>query len=398
MDAQANTEIETEGAASTDAALWVDDDEWTEETIPQRPWEAPGYALRGAVTLVAGPPSVMKSSLMLAWAVAKALGKPHGRFRPVTAGASIVYNVEDDQTEQRRRLSAVLRQFDAIPRDIQGKVIRTGPEKVGTLVIRTSEGVVASTSALTRLEALIKKTGATILIVDPLSELHNVEENDNTGIRAVIAEFRRIAVDHKIAVILLHHTRKGAATSAGDPDIARGASAIIGAVRVALTLTGMTEDDAKTFGLPTDAPARHHYIRLDDAKSNYAPIREAAWFEKVVYELDNGETVPAPVPWIPPQAKVASLEDLAALARAIERGHPSGEPWSPKLSSETRSVRALLEDHGFVGTDAQKAVMHRLEAEQSVITARFKSSLNRHPRAGLRIGALPKAEWLGGEA
>ena len=28
-----------------------------------------GYALRGAVTIVAGPPSALKSSLMLAWAV-----------------------------------------------------------------------------------------------------------------------------------------------------------------------------------------------------------------------------------------------------------------------------------------------------------------------------------------
>jgi hypothetical protein len=42
---------------STAAPLWIDDDAWTEEDIPQRPWVAQGYALRGAVTIVTGPPS-----------------------------------------------------------------------------------------------------------------------------------------------------------------------------------------------------------------------------------------------------------------------------------------------------------------------------------------------------
>ena len=69
---------------------------------------------------------------------------------------------------------------------------------------------------------------------------------------------------------ILHHTRKGGAGSAGDLDRARGASAIIGAVRVTLALCGMSEDDAKSFGLSTDALARSNYVRLDDAKQNYA--------------------------------------------------------------------------------------------------------------------------------
>ena len=53
-----------------------------------------------------------------------------------------------------------------------------------------------------------------------------------------------------MAVCLVHHTRKGASGAAGDPDSARGASAIIGAVRCAFTLTTMSEEDAKAFGTP----------------------------------------------------------------------------------------------------------------------------------------------------
>src|SRR6185312_8795135 len=68
------------------ADLWVDDAAWSEAELPRREWVVPGYALRGAVTVVVGPPSAMKSSLMLAWACALALGRDHGRFRPLGLG------------------------------------------------------------------------------------------------------------------------------------------------------------------------------------------------------------------------------------------------------------------------------------------------------------------------
>ena len=114
----------TNGSAAP--ALWIDTDTWQEADIPRRPWVVPGYALRGAVTVVAGPPSVMKSSLMLAWACAIALCVEYGDFRPRAQGKAAVYNIEDDRDEQRRRLSATLRQFDAVPGDVHNSVIRAG--------------------------------------------------------------------------------------------------------------------------------------------------------------------------------------------------------------------------------------------------------------------------------
>jgi hypothetical protein len=386
-----NGESNAEDKADADPALWIDDGDWAEADIPCRPWVVPGYALRGSVTLVTGPPSAMKSSVMLAWAVAIALHREFGRFQPLAAGKVIIYNVEDDMHEQRRRLSAALRQFGAAPVDIQQKIIRVGPSTIGTLVQREAAGEISFTGTMTAIVELIKMHKPSVLIVDPLAELHTAEENDNTALRAVIAEFRKIAVLYNLAVVILHHTRKGSGQAAGDPESARGASSIIGAVRVAVTLTGMTEDDAKAFGMPTDPAARSHYVRMDDAKSNYAPLRSAQWFEKLAIELDNGDTVAAAVPWIPPQAKVATHTELAALASAIELGAPGGEPWSPKLSDEPRSVRALLKQFEFFG-DAQKAVMARLQAECGVVTGRYHAP-SRHWVAGLHVANKPQAKW-----
>ena len=382
-----------EAGASVDprGAIWVDDNDWKETEIPKRPWVVPGYALRGAVTLVSGPPSALKSSLMLAWSCAVALRLEYGQFRPTEAGVSIVYNVEDNRDEQRRRLSAVLRQFNAHPRDIRGKVVRIGPNTIGTLLTRDPDGKIRFTSAMQALETLIQERRPALVIVDPLSELHNCEENDNQALRLIIATFRDLAVRYNVAVVILHHTRKGA-PSPGDPDSARGASSIMGAVRVGLTLGGMLEADAQAFGLPADARARSNFVRLDDAKSNYAPIRDAQWFEKVAYVLDNGETVPAAVPWTPPAAKVATPVDLAALVVAIKRGAPDGQPWSPKLSGDPRSIRQLLGQHGFAGTDLQNAVLGGLRQSERLVEATFRNPA-RHLKRGLRIDGAPAVEW-----
>src|SRR5271163_4518734 len=182
LDAFGQRDARLNGQDGTAAAIWVDDDTWDESSLPRRPWIAPGFALRGAVTVIAGPPSAMKSSLMLAWACAVVLGRPHGRFRPPEPGTVIDYNVEDDATEQRRRLSAVLRQFDTTPGALAGKLVRVGPSGIGTLFAREPDtGDVLPTPAMTRLRALIAERLPAILVADPFAELQDAEENDNTA-------------------------------------------------------------------------------------------------------------------------------------------------------------------------------------------------------------------------
>jgi AAA domain len=100
-----------------DAPIWINDRGWDEAALPRRPWVAPGFLLRRTVTLLAGAPSAFKSSLLLGWASAITLYRDFGRFRPAVQGRVIVYNTEDDDDEQCRRLSAVLRQFNATPDD-----------------------------------------------------------------------------------------------------------------------------------------------------------------------------------------------------------------------------------------------------------------------------------------
>lgn len=273
--------------------------------------------------------------------------------------------------------------------------MRTGPQTIGTLLTRDDRGTMQLTPALGRLEQLTAERQPAMLIVDPLAELHTADENDSTALRAVIAVFRDLAIRHNVAVVVLHHTRKGSSMSPGDPDIARGASGVIGAVRVALTLTRMSEDDAKKFGLPADPKARSHYVRLDDAKSNYGAIREAQWFEKMAYVLDNPEVVPAPSRGHHRRRRLPPQTDLAALVAGIEGGAPNGEPWSATLGQYERSVRGLLEKHGFATREAQENALDRLMTECGVEKATYRRATgNRGEAIGLRVAGKPHARWV----
>lgn len=327
------------------APLWVDDGDWSEAEIEPRPWIAPGYLMRGAVTVVSGPGSAGKSSLLVGWSIALALGRRWHRFTPAGAMRVFNYNVEDDATEQRRRMSATLRQFDAAPRDLNGRVVRIGPNNTGTLLRRDpSTGRLAFTAAMRALETMIETQRPDVLILDPLVELHDAEENDNTAIRAVMAKFRSLANQHQMAVVLIHHARKGAGSSAGDPDSLRGASSIVGAARVVLTVLTMDEEQAGKLGI--SAKDRGRYFRVDGAKSNYAPIHDAEWFQRVEYDLDNHEGVAAAVPWEPPSPfGDLSVATLNSVLDQIAAGPTPGVLYSPnKRGGSSRWCGQVLMD------------------------------------------------------
>jgi hypothetical protein len=367
--------------------IWIDDSDWIEADLPRRRWVVPRYALRGAVTLVVGPPSALKSSLMLAWATSTALCSPHGDFCPTAPGDVIVYNVEDDQAEQRRRLSATLRQFDATPEMIRGKIVRVGPTTIGTLFsFDKKTGEVTITPAMERLRDLIRERHPALLIADPLAELHGGEENDNTALSAVLGAFRALAVEFDLAVILVHHTRKGT-VSPGDPDSARGASSAIGACRIVLTVVTMPEDDAKIFGLPTSRQARSRYIRLDDAKQNYAEISCAEWYEKVPYILENGETVPAAVPWQPPDMwHGISIFAANQMLDQIEIGLPEERRYSPAPQAKERAAWPVVKKFIPSLSDEQAKAAIAVWIKNKVIESRpYHDSADRKEVAGLYV-------------
>lgn len=372
------------------APLWVDREAWDETAIPRRPWVVPGYFMRGSVSVLSGQGAGGKSSLVVAWSIAAALGQPIGEFRPAGPLMVINYNVEDDQQEQQRRYSAGLHAAQKRPADIAEKVIRCGPSTIGTLFERNHDtGRIIATEAMQALEDLCMETGADVLICDPLAELHNAEENDNTAMRAVIAAFRGLAARLGIAVMILHHDRKGS-NAPGDMDRMRGASAITGAVRVMLTLTPMSSEEADKFGVE-DQDRRRHF-RIDGAKSNYAIAQDAEWWKLRGYDLLNGEEVAAARPWTPPSTfDGVSMDDCIAVLNQMAAGTPTGFAWGAHHRAGDEWAGRLIMALGK--TEGQARAMLAGWVTAGTISIVSKPGPRRgHPRSAYEVNQAAVAE------
>ncbi|NHN93392.1 hypothetical protein, partial [Acetobacter sicerae] len=118
------------------------------------------------------------------------------------------------------------------------------------------------------------------------------------------------------------------------------------------------------------------------------------WFERQAYELPNGDSVAAMLPWSPPDDTVG-LEQRMAIEAGIAKGSSEG-PWSPKLSNDTRSVRRLFSENGITSQKAQKAALDHLLASGCTVET-FKRSNNGKSQGIQSPDGFPKsAKWVKG--
>jgi AAA domain len=375
------------------------DDTWDEAKIPQRQWIALRYLMVGKVALLIGTPAAGKSLVALQWGISLALNLPLGDFKPIALPGQpsrprnvLILNAEDDDDEQRRRISALIRPFNRKPSDMGGRLIRLSPKKVATLFCVNDDNEIIGAEGLDHIRAVVREEKIDVLILDPLAELMSgIDENDNGAIASVMAELRSLAIEENIAILVVHHTRKGTAPP-GSLETARGASSLGGSVRVALTLAGMSEDEAKAAGVGPDT--RKHYSRLDDAKQSYTAMSDAIWFEKTGILLENGDSAPLLSPWAPPK-DVITTEIRAAVEAGVAQGINS-EPWSPSFSPKyERSIGHLMIRCGVTTGKGQKDLLDDL-LSSGFEKLKFKGK-DRHQGTGLRspAGEPSSVSWEG---
>jgi hypothetical protein len=385
------------------ATFWKNrDDTWDEAKIPMRRWIAQRYLMVGKVSLLVGTPAAGKSLLALQWGIALCLDAPLGDFKPTPLPGEqarcrrvLILNAEDDDEEQKRRISALIRPFGRKPADLDGNLIRIGPQEVATLFERNEDGDIVDAQGMKDLRNIIREDLVDVVILDPLAELMTgVDENSNGDINTVMARLRSLAIEENVAILVVHHTRKGNAAP-GSLETARGASSLGGSVRVALTLSTMTEEEASKAGISLDS--RKHYSRLDDAKQSYTSMGDAAWFEKQGILLANGDSAPMLSPWALPK-DIITPEIRVAIEAGIARGI-NGEPWSPRLTVHARSVKHLMIQHGVTTGAGQKALLANL-LQDGFEDAVFKDrGASRHKQHGLRTprGEPSSVAWEGAE-
>ena len=262
-------------------------------TLPQRPWIAYKYLLRGQVTMLVAPGGVGKSSLTLGWAIALSLGKGESLNMDVRGRQKVlIVNNEDDADEIERRVSGYCLHHGIDEADLSDWLCVWVAQDAFVALQQDPQRRQIKTDAFKALTEFCASNDIDVVIFDPLVELHQADENDNQKMAEVMQAFRNLARKQNAAVLLVHHSRKppqaSAAGQAGESDTSRGASSIVNNARLTLTLFRMTAAEAKPYGI--DEPERMRYVRIDRSKGNYTPPdRDTVWMETITVPLANGE-------------------------------------------------------------------------------------------------------------
>jgi hypothetical protein len=301
-------------------------DMFDEASIEPRRWIYAHHYLRSFVSVLASAGGIGKTSLQIVEALAIVTGRPLLGEEVKERTNVWIVNLEDPLEEIQRRVLAAMRHYGIKPAEVEGRLfVNAGRDFSLKFGIQTREGVLPNTKLVEYLCAKIPEKQIGCVFIDPFVGAHNINENDNMAVNAIVAEIRRVADETKSAIGLVHHIRKGNGEDASI-DSVRGAGSLIGAARAARVVNRMSPDDASKLGI--DENEARSIFRVDDGKANLAPPAAAAVYRKMEgVKIDNGEWIGVCVPYTLPDAfDGVSGKDAKAVQRLVADAHTDGEP------------------------------------------------------------------------
>jgi hypothetical protein len=197
-----------------------------------------------------------------------------------------LFNLEDDMTELRRRVSAAMIHYGIKPEDIGDRLLIDGEKSL--LITKTDhKGTKINVPVVDAVVEAIDGLEIDVLIVDPFISSHDGQESDSGAMDLVMKSgWVRVARDGNCAVELCHHTTKTDSSSGMATAMSgRGSGAVVFACRSVVVLNPMSPEDAKRAGL--ESPAG--YFSAVDDKENLTPqTRLREWYKMVGVSLGNG--------------------------------------------------------------------------------------------------------------
>lgn len=312
-------------------------------TIRRREWLYGGLLLRKFVTATISPGGVGKSSLVAAEALAMVSGKGLLGVEPVAPLNVWIWNLEDPLEETERKIQAAALHYELEPADMDRLWVDSGRDQKLVIAGATRNGFMIYQPVVDSLVEEIIKHKIDVLIIDPFVSCHEVTENDNSAMDAVVKEWARVAQRGNCAVHLVHHTRKPmGAEGEVTTDSSRGASSQTDACRVVRVINRMSEKEATAAGVTN----RRLYFRTSNDKDNLnPPVEKADRFKIQSVDLGNadqwgdGDSVGVVVKWELPGAlagvTAADFDKVAAVIRGGKWRHsPQANDWVGKAVAE----------------------------------------------------------------
>jgi hypothetical protein len=362
--------------------------------LPQREWLYGRHFIRRFISADIAPGGLGKSSLVIAETIAMVSGKPLLGDQPAGKLRVWLVNLEDPLDELNRRIAATALHYGITPDDIGDRLfVDSGRDAAMVIATDSRDGVKIAVPVVDAIRSEIVEKRIDVMLVDPFVASHAVPENDNAKVATVARQWATIAEETGCAIGLVHHARKPGPGQSLGVDDARGASALVNAVRSVRVLNQMTEKEGENAGIGDNARS---YFSVSNGKANLAPPSEkATWRKFVSVALGNGPPTNPDGDWIgvveawhwPNAFDNVSVADLKEVQKRIAEGEwradQRAKNWAGNLVAQVlgfdlsarearASVKTLLKT--WVQTDALREVT-RLDAE-------------RHSRTFIEVGGL----------
>jgi len=167
--------------------------------VQEQRWLVEGLWSEEAVGIIGGEPKCCKSFLALDLSVAVAAGTPCLRRFPVRRpGRVLLYAAEDALHIVRRRLDGICAAAELELADLDIQVITAPSLRLDLDADRAA------------LDDTVARLNPRLLVLDPFVRLHRIDENISGEVAPLLAYLRDLQRQHAVAVILVHHARKGA--------------------------------------------------------------------------------------------------------------------------------------------------------------------------------------------
>jgi hypothetical protein len=348
-----------------------------------RRWLVSKQFCRGYLSSLVAPGGVGKTTKRLTQAIEMAIGRSL-LGQPIYQRCRVlVVCLEDDKEELHRRLLAICQHHNVAPAELEGWLFCKDVHnvKLAELKGRGARAQRVPGPLYDMLRDAIAQRHFDVVILDPFVKLHGLQENGNSDMEYVCGLLTAIAREFNVALDSPAHTHKGTITP-GDADARRGGSAQRDADRIDFTLTVMSKDEARKFGIEEDD--RFDYVRLDTAKGNMTRAVRALWFRLVSVLLGNadetyrdGDDVQAIEVWTPPG--VWAKEDGTALSSAtldmiledIDAGLADGRKYSDSpTAKDDRAAWIVVKRHCPDKPEAQCQEMIKQWVKRKVLAKR----------------------------
>jgi len=360
MEQEADEEA-TIGGVVAAARISVDEVTRSEPT----PYLAPGLWHLTEASLLVGPSGVAKTTLLLLAFLQAAAGMPiWGRYE-VGRAISVAIITNEDRRQQMLYRLREMAAANSIPLDAVERIfIFDFSEDMGAVLTETDPKTRGrkETAFAGRLEQLIRRSGAELVMIDPLVAILGGEENSNEHVGFAMKLLRSIANTTRSALVLIHHVAKAVVRGGTVDQLAgRGAAAFDNNTRWNGQVTRLREGrdvtvDGQQFALPTavsdhDVAAGRVTILYNHKQSHGVPeaplafVRNGWRFD--VYALVEGSS------------RGSAADQIDAATRAVgewfaaraSSGNPITATAAKRRRNEFAPPRRFTEDEAVAAID-----------------------------------------------